>query len=113
MLVTVAALTELSGATSAAAQDKWPSRPVTLVVPVGAGTVTDVTGRLLADHLKDAFAQPFVVENKPGAGATLGARQVARAQPDGYTFLVGGNTTHSSVPALFKSPPYDPVSDFT
>jgi tripartite-type tricarboxylate transporter receptor subunit TctC len=103
----------LLNGTRADAQDKWPSRPVTLVVPVGAGTITDVTGRLLADYLKDAFGQPFVVENKPGAGATLGARQVARSQADGYTFLVGGNTTHSSVPSLFKSAPYDPVADFT
>ena len=95
------------------AQEKWPSRPVTLVVPVGAGTVTDVAGRLLADYLREIFGQPFVVENRPGAGATLGARYVARSQPDGYTFLVGGNTTHSSTPSLFKSPPYDPVSDFT
>src|SRR6187399_1073764 len=95
------------------AQEKWPSRPVTLVVPVGAGTITDVAGRLIADHLKDAFGQPFVVENKAGAGATLGARYVARAQPDGYTLLVGGNTTHSAVPSLFKTAPYDPVADFT
>jgi tripartite-type tricarboxylate transporter receptor subunit TctC len=117
LLVTVAmaiaAAAELLSGTRADAQDKWPSRPVTLVVPVGAGTVTDVTGRLLADYLKDAFGQPFIVENKPGAGATLGARQVVRSQPDGYTFLVGGNTTHSSVPSLFKSAPYDPVADFT
>ena len=95
------------------AQEKWPSRPVTLVVPVGAGTITDVAGRLIADHLKESFGQPFVIENKAGAGATLGARYVARAQPDGYTLLVGGNTTHSSVPSLFKTAPYDPVSDFT
>jgi tripartite-type tricarboxylate transporter receptor subunit TctC len=95
------------------AQERWPSRPVTLVVPVGAGTVTDAAGRLLADHLRETFGQPFVVENRPGAGATLGARYVARAAPDGYVFLMGGNTTHSSTPSLFKSPPYDPVSDFT
>jgi tripartite-type tricarboxylate transporter receptor subunit TctC len=108
----VVSLVLLDG-TSVVAQDKWPSRPVTLVVPVGAGTITDVTGRLLADHLREAFGQPFVVENKPGAGATLGARSVARSQPDGYTFLVGGNTTHSSVPSLFKVAPYDPITDFT
>lgn len=108
----IAATMALDGP-GAQAQDKWPSRPVTLVVPVGPGTITDVAGRLLADHLKDAFGQPFVVENKAGAGATLGARFVARAQPDGYTLLVGGNTTHSSVPSLFKSAPYDPVTDFT
>lgn len=97
----------------ARAQDKWPSRPVTLVVPVGAGTITDVAGRLIADHLKEVFGQPFVVEDRPGAGATIGARYVSRAQPDGYTLLVGGNTTHSSVPSLFKNAPYDPVTDFT
>jgi tripartite-type tricarboxylate transporter receptor subunit TctC len=114
MIVTMAmAAVELFAAADSHAQDKWPSKPVTLVVPVGPGTITDVTARLLADHLKDAFGQPFVIENKPGAGATLGARSVARAQPDGYTLLVGGNTTHSSVPSLFKNPPYDPISDFT
>ena len=101
------------GGRVAYAQEKWPSRSVTLVVPVGAGTITDVAARLLADHLKEAFAQPFVIENRPGAGATIGARYVARAAPDGYTFLMGGNTTHSSVPSLFKNAPYDPVADFT
>lgn len=109
----LAALLAVVSMRAAIAQDKWPSRPVTLVVPVGAGTVTDVAARLLADHLKDAFGQPFVIENKPGAAATIGSRSVSRAQPDGYTFLVGGNTTHSAVPSLFKTPPYDPVADFT
>ena len=113
IVTAITAVAELLSGTSADAQEKWPSRPVTLVVPVGAGTITDVTGRLLADYLKEAFGQPFIVENKPGAGATLGARYVARSQPDGYTFLVGGNTTHSSVPSLFKTAPYDPVADFT
>lgn len=112
-IVTAIGAVALLNAPCADAQEKWPSRPVTLVVPVGAGTITDVAGRLLADHLKDIFGQPFVVENKAGAGATLGARYVARAQPDGYTLLVGGNTTHSAVPSLFKSAPYDPVADFT
>jgi tripartite-type tricarboxylate transporter receptor subunit TctC len=95
------------------AQEKWPAKRVTLVVPVGAGTVTDATARLLADYLKDLYGQPFLVENRPGAGATLGARYVARSLPDGYTFLLGGNTTHSIAPSLFKSLSYDPVSDFT
>jgi tripartite-type tricarboxylate transporter receptor subunit TctC len=109
----IVAIVFLHDSASAAAQDKWPSRPVTLVVPVGPGTITDTIGRLLADRLKDTLGQPFVVENKPGAGATIGARYVARATADGYTLLVGGNTTHSSVPSLFKSQPYDPVTDFT
>jgi tripartite-type tricarboxylate transporter receptor subunit TctC len=58
---------------------------VTLVVPVGAGTITDATARLLAEYLKNYFAQPFLVENRPGAGATLGSRYVARSTADGYT----------------------------
>jgi tripartite-type tricarboxylate transporter receptor subunit TctC len=109
----IAAAVGSFGSPRLGAQEKWPSRPVTLVVPVGAGTITDVAGRLIADHLKDILGQPFVVENRAGAGATLGARHVARAQPDGYTLLVGGNTTHSAVPSLFKTAPYDPIADFT
>jgi len=113
LVAAIAVAAELPSVTGAGAQEKWPSRLVTLVVPVGAGTLTDVTGRLLAEYLQQAFGQPFIVDDRPGAGATLGARHVSRAQPDGYTFLVGGNTTHSSVPSLFKDAPYDPVTDFT
>ena len=98
---------------SAEAQDKWPSRRITLVVPFGAGTVTDATTRLLADQLKDIFGQPFIPENRAGAGGTLASGIVAKAAPDGYTFLMGGNTTHSAAPALFKNVPYDPIKDFT
>ena len=112
-LVAMVSAPALFGGAEAAAQERWPSRPVTLVVPVGPGTITDVAGRLVVEHLRDIFGQPFVVENRPGAGATLGARHVVRAAPDGYTLLMGGNTTHSSTPSLFKSPPYDPVADFT
>ena len=102
-----------AAASAAQAQDKWPANRITIVVPFGAGTITDAATRLLADNLKPALGQPVVVENRPGAGATLGSRQVARAQADGYTFLIGGNTTHSAAPSLFKSLPYDPIADFT
>jgi tripartite-type tricarboxylate transporter receptor subunit TctC len=97
----------------AEAQDKWPSRRVTLVVPFGAGTVTDAMGRLIADQFQKMFGQPFIVENRAGAGGMLGAAVVAKADPDGYTILMGGNTTHSAAPALFKNVPYDPLKDFT
>jgi tripartite-type tricarboxylate transporter receptor subunit TctC len=103
----------LSLAPVAQAQDKWPSRRVTLVVPFGAGTVTDAMGRLIADQFQTMFGQPFIVENRAGAGGMLGASVVAKAEPDGYTILMGGNTTHSAAPALFKNVPYDPVKDFT
>jgi tripartite-type tricarboxylate transporter receptor subunit TctC len=110
--IALALLLALATPAPAAAQS-YPSRPVTLVVPVGAGTLTDAVARVLADYLKSAFGQTFVVENRPGAAATLGSRFVSRAAPDGYTLLLGGNTTHSVVPSTFKVPPYDPVTDFT
>ncbi len=112
-LVVLSAMTAAIGLPAAHAQDKWPSRRVTLVVPFGAGSVTDAMGRLIADQLQTAFGQPFVVENRAGAGGMLGAGAVAKAEPDGYTLLMGGNTTHSAVNALFKNVPYDPLRDFT
>jgi tripartite-type tricarboxylate transporter receptor subunit TctC len=112
-IVTVITAVAMLSGPAANAQEKWPSKRVTLVVPVGAGTITDATARLLADYLKSHFGQTFLVENRPGAGATLGSRHVARSPADGYTFLLGGNTTHSVAPSLFKNLGYDPVSDFT
>jgi len=97
----------------AEAQERWPARRVTLVVPFGAGTITDGVTRILADQLKDKFGQPFIIENRGGAGGMLGAGVAAKASPDGYTLLIGGNTTHSAAPALFKNVPYDPIKDFT
>jgi tripartite-type tricarboxylate transporter receptor subunit TctC len=98
---------------AASAQEKWPSRRITLVVPFGAGSVTDAVARIIADQYKDILGQPIIVESRGGAGGTIGANSVARAAPDGYTLLMGGNTTHSAAPALFKKLPYNPVSDFT
>ncbi len=91
----------------------YPSRPVTIVVPFTAGSATDSAARLLAAHLDAALNQRFVVENKAGAGGTLAASFVARAEPDGYTLLLTTNTTHSAAQALFKNVPYDPLKDFT
>jgi tripartite-type tricarboxylate transporter receptor subunit TctC len=95
------------------AQDNWPSRRVTIVVPFAAGSNTDACARLLADLLRDIYGQPFIVENRGGAGGTLGANAVAKAAPDGYTLLMAGNTSISAAPALFKIVPYDPIKDFT
>ena len=97
----------------AAAQESWPNRRVTMVVPFGAGSGTDALARWMAEHFKDILGQPFIVENRGGAGGTLGANVVAKAAPDGYTFLHGSNTTHSGAPSLIKNVPYDPVADFT
>lgn len=98
---------------AALAQDKWPSRRVTIVVPFAAGSNTDACARLLAELLRDIYVQPFIVENRGGAGGTLGANAVAKAAPDGYTLLMAGNTSLSAAPALFKNVPYDPAKDFT
>jgi tripartite-type tricarboxylate transporter receptor subunit TctC len=101
----------LFGLDPAAAQN-YPTRTVTIIVPFSPGSVTDAAARLLGQHLQDALGQPFVIENKAGAGGLIAASAVARAEPDGYTLLITTNTTHSAAPALFKNVPYDPIRDF-
>ncbi|KCB25527.1 Bug family tripartite tricarboxylate transporter substrate binding protein [Bordetella hinzii] len=96
-----------------AAADTYPSKPITLVVPFPAGSGTDAVGRIFALELGNRLGQQIVVENKPGANATIAANYVARAKPDGYTLFVTTNTSHSAAPFLMKQVPYDPVKDFT
>jgi len=91
----------------------WPTRPVRLIVPFGAGGAADVTARLFADHLGRAFSQQFVVENRTGGGGLPGAQAIARAEPDGYTLGSGGMSTHVLAAALSDNPGFDPVRDFT
>src|SRR6185369_3025098 len=91
----------------------YPSRPVTIITPFAAGSVTDATARAIAQHLQEALGQSFVVENRAGAGGLLAANAVARAAPDGHTLLITTNSTHSAAPGLFTSVPYDPIKDFT
>ena len=98
---------------AATAQEKWPSRRVTIVVPFAAGSNTDACARLVAELLRDIYGQPFIVENRGGAGGTLGANVVAKSAADGYTLLMAGNTSLSAAPALLKTVPYDPIKDFT
>jgi tripartite-type tricarboxylate transporter receptor subunit TctC len=95
------------------AQTGYPSRPVTLVVPFGAGSGTDVMARTLADELSKKLGQPVIIDNRPGGSSIPAAEYVARAAPDGYTLFMGGNTTHSANPHLFKELRYDPLKDFT
>jgi len=89
----------------------WPNRPVKIVVPFGAGGNTDIIARIVAQDFTDAFRQPFVVENRPGAAGVLGAEAVARAPADGYTLLMATQPQISIVPAMSKVP-YDPIKDF-
>ena len=94
------------------AQDTWPSRTITIVVPFGAGAGTDVITRVIAEQMARNMKAAIVVDNKAGASGQIGSEFVARAQPDGYTLLVGTNSTHSGNPYLFKSLRYDPVNGF-
>lgn len=91
----------------------WPARPVRIVVPFPAGGPTDVLTRVLADKLGQALGQPVVVENKPGAGGSIGADLVAKSPPDGYTLVMATGSTHSVGPHLNPRLPYDPQKDFT
>lgn len=94
------------------AQD-YPTRPVTIVVGFAAGSGSDILARILAEELRTALKQPFVVENKPGANGQIASEFVARARPDGYTLLMGASSTHSINPHVYRSLPYDAARDFT
>ncbi|MGB6105134.1 MAG: tripartite tricarboxylate transporter substrate binding protein [Pusillimonas sp.] len=98
---------------STAALAAYPEKPISLIVPFPAGSGTDAVGRIFAEELSNLLGQPVVVENKPGANATIAASYVAKAKPDGYTLFVTTNTSHSAAPWLMKNVPYDPVKDFT
>jgi tripartite-type tricarboxylate transporter receptor subunit TctC len=92
--------------------DGYPSKPITIVVPFGAGSGTDGITRIIAPPLGAALKQTVIVENKPGANGAIAATQVARAAPDGYTLLMSTNSPHSAAPSLNKIINYDPVKDF-
>jgi tripartite-type tricarboxylate transporter receptor subunit TctC len=106
----LALLGMLLGLLPAAAQD-WPAKTVRIIVPFGPGSTPDMVGRLIADHLQHKLGQPFVIENRPGAGAITGTDQVAKAEPDGYTIGIslGGPLAVNTL--LGVKMPYDPVKD--
>ncbi len=90
----------------------YPNHVVKIVVPAGPAGPTDLLGRLIANALQATMGQPFIIENKGGAGGAIGARAVATAAPDGYTLFVGNTATLANIPAVVKKPDYDPVKDF-
>lgn len=98
---------------SPARAQAYPTRPVTIIVPFAAGGGNDILARLLAQHMGAALGQPFVVENRAGAGGTIGARSVAKAPPDGYTLMVGHSGVFAIAPSLYANAGYDPRKDFT
>ena len=99
-------------ATAPGAAAGWPTKPVRIVVPFAAGGTTDILARALAPELGRAFGQTFVVDNKPGAGGNLGADNVAKSPPDGYSLLMGTVGTHAINAALYPKMPFDPVREF-
>ena len=97
---------------SGAALAQYPAKPVRLIVPYPAGGATDFFARLVFPKVGDALGQPVVVENRPGAGTAIGASEVARSAPDGYTILLGDAGTYAFNPTLYKKLTYDPAKDF-
>lgn len=98
---------------SAAHAQTYPAKPVKIIVPYPPGAITDALPRLVADHMRDEWNQPVLVENRPGANGRIGTEAVARSAPDGYTLAVGIVDTMVTAPYLVKNMPYDPARDFT
>jgi tripartite-type tricarboxylate transporter receptor subunit TctC len=107
------ALLLAAGSAPALAQQDWPNRAVRVVVPFGAGGAADRLGRIPGDHLSKVFKQQFYVEKRVGAGGAVASKDVTRADPDGYTLLIGGSGPHIMGPAENPNIGYDPVGDFT
>ncbi len=100
------------GRAQGAAEAAYPSRPITLIVPFAPGGSTDILARIVAGYLQDSLGQPVVVENRSGASGNIGTAIVARAAPDGYTFLFNTMSVHTMNHALFAAMPFDGVKDF-
>ena len=90
----------------------YPSKPIRLIIPFPPGGATDIIGRTLAQKLSTQLGQNVIVDNKPGAGGTLGSAEAAKAAPDGYTILLATTSTHSIAPSLYKNIPYSVEKDF-
>lgn len=103
----------VTGHTAALAQDAFPNHALRLVVPFPPGGTSDITGRIMAEALSKELGQPVVVDNKGGAGGTIGARYVAEAKPDGYTLLLGTSSTNGTNAAVYKNLTFDAVKSFT
>jgi tripartite-type tricarboxylate transporter receptor subunit TctC len=111
-LLALAAFIALLAQTPRAAAQDYPTRSATIVVPFAPGGYTDLLARLVAQKLSERLGKPFVVENKPGGGTVVAAVSVSKATPDGYTLMIVPNGTIATNPTLYKSLPYNPLTDF-
>ncbi|HMM91629.1 Bug family tripartite tricarboxylate transporter substrate binding protein [Bradyrhizobium sp.] len=107
-----AVLFMLLAAQAGSAQSSYPNRPVKILVGFTPGTAPDLAARILADRFAEVWSTPFVVENVPGAGSNIATERVARSAPDGYTLLMGGNSSLVINPSLYEQLPFDPIKDF-
>jgi tripartite-type tricarboxylate transporter receptor subunit TctC len=108
-LARLSAAAVFCAAASAAAQD-YPAKPIRIIVPLTPGSGADIAGRIVAKHMSDAFKQPVLVENRPGAGGIVGTQAMLNAEADGYMLMVQ-SASHAANPAIYKSLPYDPLKD--
>jgi tripartite-type tricarboxylate transporter receptor subunit TctC len=106
------ALASLLPSMTGLAAESYPAKPVRIVVPFAAGGSTDILARNIAQRLSESMRSPVIVENRPGGAAVVGADHVAKSAPDGYTLLMGTNTTHAVAPHLYSKLPYNPLRDF-
>lgn len=113
MLLVTFAFLFFAAAFNANAADDYPRRQIRLIVPFPAGAGPDQVARMMGQHFQDTWGQNVVIENRTGALGSIGAQEVARSAPDGYTLLMGTNTTQAANVAMLKNLPYDPVRDFT
>src|ERR1700739_505034 len=102
----------LAFAVSQAQAADWPSRPITLIVPFSAGGGVDLSARIQAQRMGELLGQPIVVENVGAAAAMAASARVAKADPDGYTMLIGNSGTHAYSQSLYKAPLYNSLTDF-
>jgi tripartite-type tricarboxylate transporter receptor subunit TctC len=110
-IVKLAVAAAIAGGAGVAAAQDYPSRPIKIIVPLTPGSGADIAGRIAAKHMGDAFRQPVIVENRPGAGGQIGTQAVVNAEADGYTLLVQ-SASHAANSAIYKSLAYDPLKDF-
>ena len=107
-----ALMSGLSGVSVQAQAQTFPNRPITLVIPFAPGGSTSIVGRVIADKISQLLGEGIVIDNRPGAGGTVGSKMVAKSEPDGYTILLGYTGTLAIGPSLYKNVGYDPRKDF-